>query len=196
MDFVQKVRKSPGQRLLVSGSDRNGQPFERSVLVADEVEQGVHVGRIKIRIDLAPKMRIIEYGFFSALGKGVEKTWDASVLTVKMFGQMLTGKISLKNLSGPVSIAEYAGQSAQMGLIAFLGFVALISISLGVMNLLPIPVLDGGFLLYYSLEVLMGRPLSPRIAETGQRIGLGILIVMMAIAFTNDGIRHLGKLMP
>ncbi len=194
LDFVQQIRKAPGQTLVFRGKSASQQVFERQVTIEDAKDEAARrIGRIQIEIDSAPKMRTIDYALLPALGKGVEKTWQTSVLTVKMFGKMLVGQVSLKNLSGPVSIAEYAGQSAQMGMVAFVGFVALISISLGVMNLLPIPVLDGGFLLYYSLEVLMGRPLSPRFAEMGQRIGFLILLIMMAIAFTNDGIRHLGK---
>lgn len=192
LDLVQQVRKAAGQTLVFQGKDARGQIFQRQVMVESAKDpNGNRYGRIQIEINSAPKMRIVSYGVLAAVGKGVEKTWDASVLTVKMFGKMLSGQISLKNLSGPVSIAEYAGQSAQMGWISFVGFVALISISLGVMNLLPIPVLDGGFLLYYSLEVLMGRPLPPRFAEMGQRIGFLILLIMMAIAFTNDGIKFL-----
>jgi regulator of sigma E protease len=194
LDLVQQIQKIPGQTVVFRGKSATQQTFERQVVIEESQDKaGKRIGRIQVVVNSAPKMRILEYGLFAALGKGVEKTWQTSVLTVKMFGKMLVGEISLKNLSGPVSIAEYAGQSAQMGVIAFVSFVALISISLGVMNLLPIPVLDGGFLLYYSLEVLMGRPLPPRFAEMGQRIGFLILVIMMAIAFTNDGIRHLGK---
>ena len=107
-------------------------------------------------------------------------------MTLTMLGKMLTGEASLKNITGPITIADYAGQTARIGMISFLSFIAFISISLGVMNLLPIPVLDGGHLLYYSLELLTGRPVPQRVGEIAQRAGLGILMVMMALAMFND----------
>jgi len=99
---------------------------------------------------------------------------------------MIVGEVSLKNLSGPITIADYAGQSAQMGWLAYVSFLALISISLGVLNLLPIPLLDGGHLMYYAVEIVKGRPVSERAMELGQRVGLALLLVMMAFAFYND----------
>ena len=107
-------------------------------------------------------------------------------MTLTMLVKMLTGEASLKNITGPITIADYAGQTARIGMISFLSFIAFISISLGVMNLLPIPVLDGGHLLYYSLELLTGRPVPQRVGEIAQRAGLGILMVMMAVAMFND----------
>ena len=103
-----------------------------------------------------------------------------------MMGRMLIGEISWKNLSGPVTIADYAGQSARQGLSHYLKFLAMISISLGVLNLLPIPVLDGGHLLYYLVEIVKGGPVPERVMEIGQQIGLGLLIMLMAFAFFND----------
>jgi regulator of sigma E protease len=103
-----------------------------------------------------------------------------------MLGRMLTGEVSWKNLSGPVTIADYAGQSAQLGLTPYLAFLALISISLGVLNLLPIPLLDGGHLMYYTVEILKGSPLSERAMEMGQRVGFAVLLFLMAFAFYND----------
>ena len=103
-----------------------------------------------------------------------------------MLGRMLIGQVSWKNLSGPVTIADYAGQSAQLGIISYLNFVALISISLGVLNLLPIPLLDGGHLMYYTVEIFKGSPVSDRIMEIGQKLGLTLLLVLMAFAFYND----------
>jgi len=110
---------------------------------------------------------------------------------LKMIGKMILGEVSLKNITGPLTIADYAGQSAKTGLVSYLSFLAFISISLGVMNLLPIPVLDGGHLLYYSLEVLTGRPVSTRIWEMSQRAGLAVLLLLMVIAFYNDIVRLL-----
>ena len=112
-------------------------------------------------------------------------------MTVKMIGRMIVGEVSLKNVTGPITIADVAGQTARSGIAPFLEFIAFISISLGVMNLLPIPVLDGGHLLYYSLEVLTGRPLPARIGEIAQRAGVGLLFMLMALAVFNDLVRLL-----
>jgi regulator of sigma E protease len=109
-----------------------------------------------------------------------------SVFSLKMLGKMIVGDISWKNLSGPVTIADYAGQSAKLGVAAYLGFLALVSISIGVLNLLPIPVLDGGQLVYYGFEILKGSPVSERVMEVGQQIGLALLLGLTAFAFYND----------
>jgi regulator of sigma E protease len=122
----------------------------------------------------------------AAIKEAVRKTWETSAVSVKMMWKMVMGQISLKNLSGPISIADYAGQSAQMGLGPYLDFLALISISLGVLNLLPIPLLDGGHLLYYTVELIKGSPVSEKIWEAGQNIGIALLATMMAFALYND----------
>ena len=114
------------------------------------------------------------------------KTWEISIFSLKMLGKMLLGQVSWKHLSGPVTIADYAGQSAQMGWLSFATFLALISISLGVLNLLPIPLLDGGHLMYYAVEIVKGSPVSERAMEFGQRVGLALLFVIMAFALYND----------
>ncbi len=126
------------------------------------------------------------YPPFLALTKSLSKTWDMSWLSLKSLGKMLIGEMSIKNLSGPVTIANYAGQTAQMGLIQFISFVAVISISLGILNLLPIPLLDGGHLMYYMAEIIKGSPVSERVMEAGQQVGLALLIGLMVIAFYND----------
>mgnify|MGYP001768089907 CR=1 FL=1 len=118
--------------------------------------------------------------------KAVRETWEKSIFTLVMMGKMVLGEVSLKNISGPVTIAQYAGQSAKLGLDYYLQFMAMVSISLGVLNLLPIPVLDGGHLMYYMIEVVRRRPVSERAMELGQQVGLGILLVLMAFAFLND----------
>jgi len=135
----------------------------------------------------AERMTIrVQHGFGEALWKGAAKTGDIAVFSLKMLGKMLMGEVSWRHLSGPVTIADFAGQSAQMGWISYVTFLALISISLGVLNLLPIPLLDGGHLMYYAIEVVKGKPVSERAMELGQRVGLALLLVMMAFAFYND----------
>ena len=128
----------------------------------------------------------IRYPPVEALGHASAKTWEMSVFSLRMLWRMVTGSVSWRNLSGPVTIADYAGQSAQLGLEPYLAFLALISISLGVLNLLPIPVLDGGHLMYYAVEIFKGSPVSERVMELGQRIGLALLLCLMAFAFYND----------
>ena len=121
-----------------------------------------------------------------AVAAGVRKTWELSAFTLRMLGRMITGDASLRNLSGPITLADYAGQSAQMGWVSFAGFLALVSVSLGVLNLLPIPLLDGGHLVYYSAEIVKGSPVSERAMEIGQRVGLAILAGLTFFAFYND----------
>ena len=131
-------------------------------------------------------MITVSDGPSSALRKAVAETWDKSAVTLRMIGRMITGEVSWRNLSGPVTIADYAGQSARLGLDYYLKFLALVSISLGVLNLLPIPILDGGHLLYYLVEVIKGGSVSERTMEIGQQIGLTLLLMLMAFAFYND----------
>ncbi len=157
-------------------------------------EGGVMVGKIgaQVRIpenfEYAPMSK--EYfSILAAFPQAVERTWTMSTMTLRFIGKMLSGEISPKNLSGPVSIAQYAGQSAGMGLARFLEFLALISISLGILNLLPIPMLDGGHLLYYLIEFVSRRPVSVRVQVIGQQIGFVLLIALMGTAFYNDLVR-------
>jgi regulator of sigma E protease len=129
---------------------------------------------------------IVSYGPLDAISQALEQTWDTSILSLRMMGRMLTGELSWKNLSGPVTIADYAGQSARLGVSYYLRFIALISISLGVLNLLPVPVLDGGHLMYYLVEFIKGGPVSERVLEIGQQIGFALLALLMVFAFYND----------
>ncbi len=131
-------------------------------------------------------MTEVSYSPAKALVQAVRKTWETSVISLQMMGKMIAGQISLKNLSGPVTIADYAGQSAHMGFGAYLSFLALISISLGVLNLLPIPLLDGGHLLYYMVELIKGSPVSEALWNAGQKIGFVILFTLMGLALFND----------
>jgi regulator of sigma E protease len=155
-------------------------------------EQGgrkVGIAGIRLKVDpaIADKLGItVRYGPVEALEQGARKTWELSVFTLKMLGRILVGEASLKNISGPLTLADFAGQSAQAGLLVFVSYLALISISLGVLNLLPVPLLDGGHLLYYFAEIFKGSPVSDRAFEVGQRIGMAMLAVLMALALFND----------
>jgi regulator of sigma E protease len=186
--FVELVRASANKPLQITGL-RDHREFSVTVTPELLVKNERSVGRIMAEVPMAPEMIMASDPPLAALGKAVGRTWDTSVLTVKMLGKMLIGEVSLKNITGPITIADYAGQTARIGLISYLSFIAFISISLGVMNLLPIPVLDGGLLLYYSLEVLTGKPIPERFGEIAQRAGVGILMTLMAVAVFNDIVR-------
>ncbi len=185
LSLVELVRASPGKVLNVDVL-RNGQPVSLRVVPEEVNADGQVFGRIKVEVPMAPDMVVAHHSPFAALLKGVQKTWDTSVLTIKMVGKMIIGEVSWKNVTGPITIADYAGQTARIGLISYLSFIAFVSISLGVMNLLPIPVLDGGLLLYYAVEVLTGRPVSERFGAIAQRAGIGILMTLMLVAVFND----------
>lgn len=155
------------------------------------IENGKTVGRIgaTFRMEKSELDRLFvttHYSTGESLIKASEKTWDTAVFSLKMLGRMLTGQASWKGMSGPVTIANYAGQSANMGIKVFIGFLALISISIGVLNLLPIPVLDGGHLMYYMVEIVTGKPVSEAVLNIGQRIGFFLLGSMMILALYND----------
>ncbi len=156
-------------------------------------DAGTTIGRIGAALQDRVQMDTVRYGPVESLWQGATRTWDMSVFTLRMLGRMLTGELSLRNLSGPVTIADLAGQSARVGWFAYVNFMALISISLGVLNLLPIPVLDGGHLVYYALEAARGRPLSERFLELTQKAGLAVIMMMMAVALFNDITRLFGS---
>jgi regulator of sigma E protease len=150
------------------------------------------IARIEAYIGKPVEMVLVRYDFLEGLTAAASKTWEMSALTVQMLGKMLIGEASLKNLSGPVTIADYAGQSVQMGLAYYLGFLAVVSVSLGVLNLLPLPMLDGGHLMYYLFEGVTGKPVSDLWLERLQRGGIVVLTMMMSIALFNDMARLLG----
>ncbi|CAG0969011.1 regulator of sigma E protease [Methylophilaceae bacterium] len=188
--LVGMIRKNPERELKLSVA--RGNTAITVTIIPESVSEGSEtIGRIgaMYRMEQSELDRLlvnVRYGPFDALVKASAKTWETSVFSLKMLGNMITGNVSWKGVSGPVTIASYAGQSAHIGWKAFLGFLALISISLGVLNLLPIPVLDGGHLMYYMVEIFKGSPVSDRIMEAGQRIGLFLLGILMVVAFYND----------
>jgi regulator of sigma E protease len=188
--LVAKVRASAGRPLALE-VDRAGTRV-RIELTPETVGAGANAfGRIGAGPYIEPgamSAYLIEvrHGPGEAFGRALAKTWEMSAFSLRMLAKMIVGEVSWRNLSGPVTIADYAGQSAQLGLAPYLAFLALISISLGVLNLLPIPLLDGGHLMYYTIEVLKGSPVSERVMEIGQRAGLVVLLFLMAFAFYND----------
>ncbi len=195
-EMVSVIRAHPGKPVDLAVR-RHGRVLEFTV-TPDAVSEGDStIGRIGALPRFDPsqfeRMRVkVRYGPVSAVLHGVQRTWDMSVLTVKMLWKMVAGEASLKNISGPLTIAQYAGVSASIGLAAFLGFLGIVSVSLGVLNLMPIPVLDGGHLFYYLIELIKGGPLSPGVEAFGQRVGLALLGGLMFVAFYNDISRMLG----
>ncbi|HSV54042.1 MAG TPA: RIP metalloprotease RseP [Burkholderiaceae bacterium] len=172
--------------------ERNGTVVELAVTPEAKMDSGKLVGRIGAYVGAPPEFVTISYGFFDGLWNGAVRTWEVSLLTLRMMGRMVIGEASLKNLSGPLTIADYAGKSASMGLTQYLVFLALISVSLGVLNLLPLPVLDGGHLMYYLWEGVTGKSVSDAWMDRLQRGGVAVLLVMMCIALFNDVTRLFG----
>ncbi len=195
-EWVDLVRAHPGEALHIR-VERDGQPLELSLVPRAVEEQGMTIGQIGAYVrepeGLRESMRTeVRYGLFESAGKAVIKTWDMSALTVRTLWGMLSGRASVENISGPISIAQYAGYSVSVGVASFLKFLAIVSVSLGVLNLLPIPILDGGHLLYNMIEALRGKPLSEHAQQVGQQLGILLLLVLMSIAFYNDLSRLFG----
>lgn len=198
--LVSRVRPNPGRTVTLQVR-RDGGVRDIRVTIGEDVQGGAKVGLIGIgprsdqRIPTGrteDEVRTIQkYGVVPAVGQAVTQTWDKSVFTLRIIGRIITGEVSLQAISGPIGIAETTGLAARLGWRPFLNLLALISISLGVLNLLPIPILDGGQVVYQLAELVKGRPVSERAQILGQQIGIAMLILMMTLAFYNDIARHL-----
>jgi regulator of sigma E protease len=195
-DFIGAVTGAPGGVLSVE-IQRAGERLTLSTPVPKIVEDGKAIGRLGITLAEGLRswppglIQIQRSGPFQAVGVGVKKMWEMSSLTVQMLWRMVTGEVSPKNISGVVSIAEFAGISAYLGVTAYMAFLAIISVSLGVLNLMPVPLLDGGQVVYQLVEAVKGSPLSDRAQSFGQQVGIALLVVLMSLAFYNDISRHL-----
>jgi len=195
-EFVAMVSDAPGRDISIE-VERGHARLRIVAPVPRVVEQGRAIGRLGILLREGPRswppglVETHRSGPMDAVSGGVAKTWEMSALTVQMLWRIVTGQVSAKNISGPISIAEFAGISAYLGLPAFMSFLAIISVSLGVLNLMPVPLLDGGQVVYQAVEAVKGSPLSERAQLFGQQVGIALLVVLMSLAFYNDISRHL-----
>jgi regulator of sigma E protease len=183
------VRDNPGVPVQLE-VERAGERFTIEVRPERVEAEGTAFGRLGAAADGSPEAQAlmveVRYGPLQAIGRAVERTWDMSSLTVRMLGKMLVGSASVENISGPITIAQYAKSTAEAGFTYFLRFLAVVSISLGVLNLLPIPVLDGGHLMFYVVETIKGSPVSLKAEMAAQKVGLAVILMLMVIAFYND----------
>ena len=192
--WVEYVRERPGDSIAMQLM-RNGELVELAVTPDRESEDGKIIGRIGAYVQLPGEQEratmrvVVRYGMLEAVPEALYKTWEVTTLTLRTLWKMVSGRASVENLSGPISIARYAGQSAAVGLATFLGFLGIVSVSLGVLNLLPVPILDGGHLLFYLLEMVKGSPMSETAQLVGQKIGITLLLALMSLAFYNDLVR-------
>jgi len=194
--LVEYVREHPGVRIDLQVM-RNDELVELVITPDRDSDNGKSIGRIGAYVQLPSEeeratMRVVvRYGLLGAVPQALNKTWEVTTLTLRTLWRMVSGRASVENLSGPITIARYAGQSAAVGLATFLGFLGVVSVSLGVLNLLPVPILDGGHLLFYLVELVKGSPVSEAIQLVGQKIGITLLLALMSLAFYNDIIRLL-----
>ena len=184
-DILHKVSGRPGAHVTIS-YQRDGIEHSTAVVLGSERSGGKRVGRLGVSLYPESMTPHTDLGAGAALGRAAQEAWSMTMLQARMFWRMVEGRVSLKNLSGPVSIAEFAGDSAEAGVAPFLSFLVLISLSLGFLNLLPIPILDGGQILFQLVEWLKGSPLSDRAQAFGQQVGIALLIVLMGVALYND----------
>jgi regulator of sigma E protease len=185
-DFVAQIRSRPGDRVELR-VERDRSEHALQVRVRAEQDGGKTIGRIGAEMGNRPLAVSLErLGPVSALGRAVGETWEMSQLTVTMLWNMVMGRVSVKNISGPINIAAFAGETARIGVRPFLTFLAIVSISLGVLNLLPIPILDGGQMVFQAIEAVKGSPLSERAQIVGQQVGIALLLILMSLAFYND----------
>ena len=189
-ELVEAVRSHPGSSLRME-IERGGNTLALDITPDAVNENGKQVGKIGAgpyldRREFDALLTEVRYAPVAAFRQAVRRSWQTAAMSLKAMGKMVLGEISVKNLSGPITIADYAGQSAKLGVAPYLDFLALISISLGVLNLLPIPLLDGGHLLYYMVELVKGSPVSEKAWEAGQNVGIVLLVTLMAFALYND----------
>lgn len=194
--WVNSVRERPNTEIQLE-IERQGLIFETRLRTDERLDNGQRIGMIGAfpyvdEAAVAALQTTVRYGMVESFSRGMQRTWDMCVLTLRVMWRLLTGEAALSNLAGPVGIAEYAGVSASVGLAAFLGFLGLVSISLGIINLLPIPMLDGGHLLYYLVEVIKGSPVSEAVEAIGQRVGIVMIGLLMTLALYNDFTRIFG----
>ena len=192
-DWVEYVRARPGETISLT-VERDGAPRDMELFIGAADDQGERVGRIgaapQVTAELwAPVRMEKRFGPIGAIGAAVDETWRISSLTVTMLGRMLVGQVSVKNISGPINIAQAAGFTAAAGVTAFLSFLAIVSISLGIINLFPIPLLDGGQIVYQCVEIAKGSPVSEKAQLVGQQVGIALLLMLMTFAFYNDIVR-------
>ena len=197
VDWVEYVRARPETPIRID-LIRDGVPVTLTVTPeALKRDSGEVIGRIGATVDTSFQVddsyyALDSYAVIPAMIKAVERTYEMSVMTLRILGKMIVGEASVKNLSGPITIAKYAGDTANLGIVAFLGFLSIVSVSLGVLNLLPVPLLDGGHILFYLIEAVKGSPLSESVQLVGQQIGLTLLLGLMGLAIFNDILRVIG----
>ncbi len=188
-NFTESVRAKP-EKTVVLDVQRQGSTHAIAVIPKRELDNGKAIGRIGV----APAVLVkAQYPLGQAFVRSALKCWDTSIFSLKILGRMITGDVSWRNLSGPVTIAQVTGEAASIGWLPYLMIIAAVSVSLGVMNLLPLPILDGGHLMYYMVEILKGSPVSVQAMEIGQRIGIALLVLLMSLALYNDIVRLLGQ---
>ena len=193
-ELLTRVRAMPGAQVEID-LVRGGQAQQFDLTLGETGSGDTRRGLLGVNLDRGLVEHYYyerEYSLFGSFTAAIGKTWETTLFTLRMLGRMVTGDVSIKNISGPINIAQFAGESAERGITNFIGFLAIISISLGVLNLLPIPVLDGGQIVYQVAELIKGSPLTERAQILGQQIGILALLLLMSFAFYNDIARILG----